>query len=368
MTVRPIPLNFQTMYADLLQVIGLADVEHGSVSTRKIKGKEYLYVTTKDGSTRRQRSLGPANDPQAQAKAAEIRQAAETAKGLRTTISALKKAYIPGPSLPLGKVLEAIANAGLFKQGVLLVGTAAYQTYPCLVGAYLPSSALMTNDADLLVSSFVAKDEPQDLEKILQRADPTFKAHMSREDTLPKVFKAANNFQVDILTKFGRGRVSPILIGNLQCSAEALKFMEYLSNESIEAVALYGTGVLVSVPPPIRYAIHKLLIAQERKAQSPKRAKDLKQANDLIDVFLHTGNDAFEDALDEAKSRGPNWKKNINASLREIGRDVRQGYLPLPMLKTTSAGLPERAANPTAKKTPARKATRPAPRRRRLST
>ena len=327
--MRPIPLSIQTMYADLLQNVGLADVDHGSVSVRKIKGKDYLYVTTKDGSKRHQKSLGPADDAAAQAKAGEIRQAAARARQLRTTVSALKKAYIPGPSLPLGRVLEVIANAGLFKQGVVLVGTAAYQTYPCLVGAYLPSSALMTNDADLLVSAFVAKDEPQDLEKILQRADPTFKAHMSREDVLPKVFKAANNFQVDVLTKFGRGRKSPLPINALQCSAEALTFMEYLAEESIEAVALYGPGVLISVPPPMRYAIHKLLVAQERKAHSPKRNKDLKQAKDLIDVFVEIDSLAFEEALDDARNRGPKWKKSIDASLRAIKRDVRQSRLPL---------------------------------------
>ena len=318
MAIRPIPLNFQTIYADLLQSIGLTETEHGSVSIRKIKGKDYVYVTTKSGATRQQRSLGPASAPKTQARAAEIRRAANHARVRRTTVSVLKKAYIPGPSLPLGKVLEAIANAGLFKQGVVLVGTAAYQTYPCLVGAYLPSGALMTNDADLLVSSFAAKNEPQDLEKILQRADPTFKAHMSREDKLPKVFKADNNFQVDVLTKYGRGRKSPILIDDLACSAEALKFMEYLCEESTEAIALYGTGVLVSVPPPIRYAIHKLLIAQERRSQSPKRAKDLSQARDLIDVFHETDSTAFEEALEGAIARGPSWKKNINASLREI--------------------------------------------------
>jgi hypothetical protein len=328
--MRPIPLNFQTLYADLLQSVGLADVGHGSISKRKIKGRDYLYVTIKDGSIRHQRSLGPAADPDVQARAQDIRRAAEYAKGLRTTVSTLKKAYIPGPSLALGRVLETIANAGLFKQGVVLVGTAAYQTYPCLVGAYLPSSALMTNDADLLVSSFVARGEPQDLEKILQRADPTFKAHMSRDDRAPKVFRADNKLQVDILTKFGRGRKSPVLIDKLLCSAEALSFMEYLAEDSTEAVALYGTGVLVSVPSPIRYAVHKLLIAPERRASSPKRAKDLKQAGDLIDVFLQTDSTALEDALEDAKARGPKWKKNITASLREIRRDVRQGSLAVP--------------------------------------
>lgn len=325
--MRAIPLNFQTLYADLLQTIGLDEVRHGSISVRKIKGQKYLYLTTKDGGTRRQMSLGRADDSEAQAKAEAYSQAAERAKGRRATVSALKRARIPAPSLPLGRVLEAVANEGLFKQGVTLVGTAAYQTYPCLVGAYLPSSALMTNDADLLVSSFMAKDEPQDLEKILQRADPTFRAQMSRDDKLPKVFRAANNFQVDILTEFGRSRSSPRLVDGLLCSAEALSFMEYLDVETMDAVALYGSGVLVSVPPPMRYAIHKLLVAQERKANSPKRAKDLKQAKDLIDVFIETDPAAFEDALQEARARGPKWRKNIDASLRDVHLQVRQGEL-----------------------------------------
>jgi hypothetical protein len=299
--MRPIPLNFQTLYADLLQSLGTADVAHGSVTVRRIKGQDYLYLTAKDGSQRRQTSLGRADDPAAQAKAEAIHQAAQHAKGLRTTVSALKKAHIPAPSLPLGRVLEVVANAGLFKQGVMLVGTAAYQTYPCLVGAYLPSSVLMTNDADLLVSSFVARD-----------------------DKLPKMFKAANNFQVDVLTQFGRGRKSPIIVDDLQCSAEALNFMEYLGEESTEAVALYGTGVLISVPPPTRYAIHKLLIAQERRSQSPKRTKDLKQANDLIDVLLETDSMSLEEAIQEARERGPKWKRNIDASLRDTKHELRQ--------------------------------------------
>lgn len=327
--MRSIPLNIQTMYADLLQSKAFAETEHGSVSTRTIKGKKYLYVTMKDGGTRRQRSLGRADNPAAISKADEIRRAADTARGLRTTIAALKRAQVPGPSIPLGKVLEAVANAGLFRNGVMLVGTAAYQAYPCLVGAYLPSSALMTNDADLLVSSFVSDDEPQDLEKILQRANPTFKALLSREDRLPKVFRSSDNFQVDILTKFGRGRKSPIVIDDLQCSAEALKFMEYLAEQSTDAVALYGTGVLVRIPPPMRYAIHKLLIAQERKANASKRNKDLKQAKDLIEVFLEADSVGFEDELQDARKRGPAWKKNIDASLVEIKKQMRQGSFSL---------------------------------------
>jgi hypothetical protein len=90
----------------------------------------------------------------------------------------------------------------------------------------------------------------------------TFKAHKSRDDKPPKVFKTSHNFQVDLLTTFGRGRTSPILLKELGCSAQALPFMDYLAEESMEVVALYGSGVLVKVPTPLGYAIRKLLIAQ----------------------------------------------------------------------------------------------------------
>jgi hypothetical protein len=206
--------------------------------------------------------------------------------------------------------------------------------------AWLPTlgAAIMTNDADLLVASFVAGDEKIDIEEVLKRADSSFKAQMGVNDRLPKVLKSSNSFSVDILTKYRRGRTSPILIEKLGCSAEALTFMEYLAEESMETVALYGAGVLVKVPPPLRYAIHKLLIAQERRGKfAAKKQKDLDQARDLIDIFLATNDLELQDALDDARSRGRAWQTAINASLREIGRVARQGELPLPVKGKGSA-------------------------------
>ena len=185
---------------------------------------------------------------------------------------------------------------------------------------------MMTEDADLLVASFVASEETLDLESILKRADPTFRPKMTQEDLLPKVFEADNRFQVDILTKFGRGRKTPVMLESLGVSAVALPFMEYLAEESIEAVALYGAGVLVRVPPPMRYAAHKLLIAQERNDRTlVKKKKDLAQAKELLDIALETDSDAWEEVLADVRRRGPAWKKNIKTSLAEIGWETRQG-------------------------------------------
>jgi hypothetical protein len=67
-----------------------------------------------------------------------------------------------------------------------------------------------------------------------------------------------------------------------------------------------------------------------------KRKKDLQQAREVIDILLETDEAVLQDCLDAARSRGRTWKTAINASLREIGRDARQGRLPLPVSKTTS--------------------------------
>jgi hypothetical protein len=218
-----------------------------------------------------------------------------------------------------------------------LVGTVAYQTYPCVIGAYLGAAAYATNDIDLSVAEFVAATDKEDIGAILKRADPSFEPVWHADDKLPRVFKS-KNFQVDVLTSFGRGRRSPVLIKSLGCAAAALSFQEYPAEDTIEVVALYGAGVLVRVPTPLRYAIHKLIVAQQRgKAELAKKQKDLRQARELLDIFLETDEAALQDALDEARDRGKAWKGAINASLKAIGREARQGKLPLPTAEAHKA-------------------------------
>lgn len=324
-------MNVMTLYADLAQRLELQDVRPGSISTKRVDGKPYLYAVEKDGIARIQRFLGPAGSPDALAEADRIRRAAREARELRSTVALLKQARVPGPTLLMGRILEVLSNAGLFNRGITLVGTAAYQTYACLIGSYLQASALMTNDIDLSVAEFVASGSSEDIGAILKRADPTFEPYWGNEDRLPKVFRTASGFSVDIVTKYGRGRRSPVLFQPLGCSAEALGYAEYPVGETLEAVVLYGSGVLVRVPTPLRYAIHKLIVAQQRKPpQAAKRAKDLMQARELIDVLLVSQDAELQDALDEARLRGKGWRTAINASLHELGRNTKQGQLPLP--------------------------------------
>ncbi|MGE0629103.1 MAG: GSU2403 family nucleotidyltransferase fold protein [Hyphomicrobiaceae bacterium] len=332
MSPRPIPLNLMTVYADLRQSLEMGDIQAASIAVKTVKKKKYVYATTKDGSARIERYLGPADDPRVRAEVESLRNAAERAKSLRSTVTLLKAARLPSPSLILGRILEVVANAGLFERGMTLVGTAAYQTYAPILGYYLPTATYTTNDVDLSVAEFAPSENEEDFHDLLRRADNTFEPVWNMDDKLPKVFRASNGFKVELLTSFGRGRKSPVLVESIKAAAIPLSFQEYPAEETVNAVALYGDGVLVRVPTPARFAVHKLIVAQRRKpTERAKKQKDLKQAQELIDILIESDEQALQTELDGARERGRGWKTPINASLREIKRDVRQGRLPIPI-------------------------------------
>jgi hypothetical protein len=322
--MKPLPLNVQTLYADLTQSVTFSTTPPGSVFTQTIRGKPYLYAAEKHGAVRITRYLGLAEDPETTERAQNIRRAAQDAKGRRTTVSMLKRSGLPAPSIAMGRLLEAIAKAGLFNNGIVLVGTAAYQIYPAVVGATLSAAALTTQDADLAAASLaVASDSKgESLLDVIKRADPTFIPQPSLDPgTLPWRFRSAAGLEIEVVTRH-RTRADeerPVVIPGLRCSAQPLRYLEFLIADPISAVALYGAGVPVTVPQPARYAVHKLIVAQVRRASSAKREKDLIQARELIAALDTANPGAVQDALADARRRGPKWKAAIDRSLREIG-------------------------------------------------
>jgi hypothetical protein len=323
-----LPLNVQTLYADLVQSLTFSDVQPGSPFEQTIKGKVYLYASEKHGARRIQRYLGPASDPEVRQRADAIRRAAQDARNRRVTVTLLKRAGIPAPSVAMGRVLEVVANAGLFRNGVMLVGTGAYQVYGPLLGIALPALSAGTQDADLAAASLAvgSNTDGEDLLTILRRADATFEGQpMLDPRALPSRFRSSAGLDVDVLTRY-RSRKDErglVPIPGLRCSAQPLRYLEYLTQESIEAIALYGSGTRVTVPSPARYAVHKLIVAQARDERSRKRPKDLVQAQSLIEALQANEPDNLEEAVADARARGPRWVQMIDRSLNELGLQGR---------------------------------------------
>lgn len=311
--LRQIPAPLQTIYFNLAQqAIHRAPA---SVFTRRVAGRTYLSAQERHGAARVQRQIGPADDPDAIREADRLKAEAQAAKNARKLVSALRRAGVSAPTPAMGRVLEVLSNAGLFESGaVVLVGTLAYACYSAPLGFYLPPDLMATEDIDLSVVSFAVRHiEQTDILAILKRADPSFEPifNSGHSTSLPSKFRSANTMIVETITSLRRSE-NPIDVPELRSSATALRYQDYLVEEPERLVALYGAGVPLLAPQPARYAVHKLIVAQER-SELFKREKDLAQARALFEAAPA---DAISDALDDARRRGRKWATAVDRGLQ----------------------------------------------------
>ena len=189
------------------------------------------------------------------------------AKKRRSLVSMLKRHRLASPIRILGEALGTIAETGLFSNGAVLVGTAAYMLYEPLVGHRLPAPTLMTGDLDLATASLaLTADPPETMEAILRRADDSFTSIPQLDPRAPPSrFRNKDGFLVDLiaLTR-NRSDKNPVPLPALDAGAAPLQHLAWLIDDPVPAVALWGAGILVNVPQPARFAVHKLILAHRR--------------------------------------------------------------------------------------------------------
>lgn len=83
-----------------------------------------------------------------------------------------------------------------------------------------------------------------------------------------------------------------------------LPYMDYLLNQTQDAVVLNGAGIPVKVPDPARFALHKLAVSQLRPVgEKTKSDKDIRQAEQLLEVLLADNPGSAMLAADAANER-----------------------------------------------------------------
>lgn len=107
--------------------------------------------------------------------------------------------------------------------------------------------------------------------------------------------------------------------------ARALHHLNYLIAEPLGAAILYRRGALVQIPQPARFAIHKLIVADRRRhgPDTRKAFKDRAQAEFLVRILAEDQPDALAEACEDARSRGPAWRKRLAASLERMPETAR---------------------------------------------
>ncbi|MEM1413937.1 MAG: GSU2403 family nucleotidyltransferase fold protein [Myxococcota bacterium] len=334
------PLTAQAVYSELLSA--LLDEERdpwgvgGTLVRLEVKGRGYWYHQTRAGGRVHKRMLGPDSEAMRR-EAVGIREKLEASRGRakarRSLVRQLRAAGFPALDPVSGKVLAALQVAGAFRMPTVLVGTQAFRSYPGMLGVRLPEAAAVTSDIDLAQGMAVSLGVPHgarirpDLEALLRGVDPRFEPvpGFERPPVPTRWSLAGEDLSVELLTpNTGPERSAPVALPALGAHATPLRFLDFLLQDAEPAALLRETGVLVRVPSPGRYALHKLLVAQRRRgADRSKRAKDLAQAEALLSVLIQ---DQPEETLDqwmELLARGTKWRKLAVASLARLEPAVR---------------------------------------------
>lgn len=221
-----------------------------------------------------------------------------------------------------GSLLAAMATAGVFRLGGTVVGTHAFRLYEGELGLrYRFDDLAQTGDLD--IASFerlsLALDDQVEppVEKVL--ADFSFEP-VPTLDHGPawRWRQSKGGALVEFLTPaFGEEGLRPLVA--LGVSAQALHHLNYLIADPIPAVVLYRSGVLVQIPRPERFAVHKLIVAARREVRDRIKAeKDRRQARFLIEALAEDRPEDLRDAYKDALSRGPKWEDRIATTLKQM--------------------------------------------------
>lgn len=317
MTVDRLPESHLTLYSELLDQIIPAEVEavaegklSGTFTSKQIKGNTYWYLQRSEGSKLRQIYLGP-ESPELKKWMEKAAQKTEISKTDHAARKRLGKMLVSGgassePAATL-KVLRMLSESRVFHLGGVLIGTLAFRSYANVFGVRFRKAALQTQDVDIAhdraIGVALARDTSSvQLEEIIEKSGLNLHPVPPLDRKQPSTsFKVrGRDLRVDFLTPMtGRDSSGAVLLPAFGLSAKPLRFLEYLIKDPIPAVVMGTDVVLVNIPSPARFAMHKLWTSTQRPtAFQAKAAKDRIQAEQLVEVLIEDRPGDLRDAWD----------------------------------------------------------------------
>ena len=319
-----ISASAQAAFAGLATAAKQADLRRsiadlpGGFAKKTVTGRDYWYYQVKmPGGQPQQVYVGP-DDQSTKALMAEHASPAQ-----RLAQSALQKmaraaieygcAEIP---LKHARVIERLRDYGFYSAGGILVGTHAFLAYQNHFGVRWTAGAF-TLDLDFAhagrnLSIALPSDMKFDGRAAIDSLGMGFIPVQSNT-----TFKKPDepDFDLDFITSVGRTGDRPVHLPSLNLTLQPLKFMELSLEDPMRATLVTRNGPLVvNVPQPHRFALHKLIVHGERPlAQRVKANKDLAQAGALIDYLLEQDGDQLIASWEDVVGRGPGWTRRLLA-------------------------------------------------------
>jgi len=313
-------------YIDLLRLLqeDAASDLRGTPTLLRRNGRGYWYDSFRLGNSVRKTYLGE-DTPGLRARLERhtaLTEDRDARRHQRTRLIRILRAEgFLGVDAGSGSLLAALARSGVFRLGGTIVGTHAFRLYEGVLGLrYSFDQMAQTGDIDIAsferLSLALEDSAAPPLENVFRdlafapvpglNKGQTWRWKQSRSQLLVEFLTPSFDAAEDI-------RPLPAL----GVAAQSLHHLNYLISEPIAAAAIYRSGVLVQVPRPERFAIHKLIISERRRSDL-RAHKDRAQAAFLIKALARDRPDELAQACEDARAQGPKWRARLDAALARM--------------------------------------------------
>lgn len=326
--LKPHSPRAQAAYHDLCRLL-MDDAAAGIIGTpQKLvrNGRGYWYDLHRIGTSVRNRYIGEDSPEMSErmARHADLAANAKARADERTRlVRTLRAEGLSSLDRTTGSLLAGLERAGVFRLGGTVVGTQAFKLYEGELALRLGETDLtQTGDIDIAQFEHLSLALGDTVEENLAES---FKALSfdaipgMRTTSIWKWRQTTSTAMVEFLTPSFRQEEDIRDLPALGVAAQSLHFLNFLIAQPIKAAALYRSGVLVQIPRPEAYAIHKLIVANRRTGPDKiKSRKDMAQAALLIEALAEDRPDELREAYADAMERGPQWRAHLGATLKRM--------------------------------------------------
>ena len=315
-------------YHDLLAALqDEAVAEFRGAPTRvERRGRVYWYDTYRVGAEVKKRYIGE-DSPALRSRLDRIAElkadAAERRRGRARMIRILRAEGFMGLDPTTGSMLGALAAAGAFRLGGTVVGTHAFRLYEGVLGLrYRFDQLAQTGDVDIAsferLSLALEDTVSPPLQSVLAEFDFAPAPSVDARRTW-RWRQTRGEMLVEFLTPSFSAEEGLRPLPALGVDAQALHHLNYLLAEPIQAAAVYRSGVLIQIPRPERFAVHKLIVADRRRGDLAMKAeKDRRQAAFLVEALAEDRPEDLAEAMEVARAEGPKWRERLERTLKRL--------------------------------------------------
>jgi hypothetical protein len=324
-------------YADVLDNAMARELDTGvgfNFLKRENKSGAYWYLQHSFAGTKKQFYVGADTE--------EVRNAISVTEsrweldrveaiGMQKLVAMAQAAGCAGLPARAYRVLFAAAQAGLFRSGGVLVGSHAFVAIGNMLSVSWVKNTAETQDRDLAIYDQALVAMPKDAKPLGETILDSETGLLSVPLLSPKhpstSFKVqGEQFRVDLVTPMiGKPSEGPVFVSAVKSYAQPVRYLDFILEDTQKAVLLQKAGVLVNVPNPARYALHKLVVSQRRPAaEAAKSKKDVDQAAQIIAALLSQRPGDLWLALDAAAEYHAKFMTELQAGIEPLDDDLRE--------------------------------------------